>query len=304
MKKTTIKFGTRTVVELNGEVEAIVSDGNVFVKMGDFSGILGADAVNDAVKGTSKSAPAKKEEAEEAPAQETKKPARKSPAKKTAKVEEPEEEEAEEEDEEPAKPAKKAPAKKSAPAKKAEPAKESSNEELEESVFGILGDLDDATVNEKKAVDMLVALGEDVDKKAITKVIKEFQENAELDTEDVAKDLIAIISGEEAEEEEAPAPKKKTAAKAPAKSKAPAKKVEEPEDEEADEDGEEDEGEEVTIKDLKEGDDIDVYFESLEDWFSGIVKKVARGKVTVEFEDGDVVVLNEEEHSAITRFAE
>lgn len=300
MKKTTIKFGTRTVVELNGEVEAIVSDGNVFVKMGDFSGILGADAVNDAVKGTSKSAPAEKKE--EAPAEETKKPARKSPAKKTAKVEEPEEEEAEEEDEEPAKPAKKAPAKKSASAKKEAPAKESSNEELEESVFGILGDLDDATVNEKKAVDMLVALGDDVDKKAITKVIKEFQENAELDTEDVAKNLIAIISGEEAEEEEAPAPKKKTAAKAPAKSKAPAKKVEEPEDEE--EEGEEDEGEDVTIKDLKEGDDVDVYFESLEDWFSGIVKKVARGKVTVEFEDGDVVVLNEEEHSAITRFAD
>lgn len=291
MKVKSIKLSASIAAQFtaNTETKAVVIDGVIYVALGDFSSLLGSGGTADA---EDEEVPAKKE----APAKSV--PSKKSaPAKKAAVEEEVEPEEIEEK----AAPAKRKPA---AKASKEEPAAPETPEEIETAIVGILGDLDNAEINDKKATDLIVALGDDVDVKAVRALVQGFQEDPKADMAEVAAEITALITGEEVEM--AKPAKKATSKKAASKkdddkeeetrpTKKTAKKAE-PE--------EEAEPEAVEIDELEEGDEISVWFDSLEDWFPGTVKTKNKKGVLVLFEDGDEVIMDAEEHTEIVRYPE
>lgn len=280
MKVVTIKTSVNLVAQIAANVDhkVIVHEGRVYADLGDFTSLLGAQPVEDPEE--TSAAPVKTKAPAAAPAKRT-------PAKPA-------------EAEEPAAPAKPVRASRAKPAKEvAAPAGDKTAEEIESEVVGILGDLDQAEINDKKAGDLIIALGSDVsDTKAIRGLISEFVSDPSADMADVATAITAAVLGEAPAEEAAPAkPARAT------KSKAAVKKVEpEPEPEEPADDNSE--GTAVEIGDLEEGDEVAVWFESMEEWYTGKVLKVSKksGTIVKYDEDQEEVVLDPEEHTEIIRY--
>ena len=137
---------------------------------------------------------------------------------------------------------------------------EMSEEEATNEVIAILEEFDAGKFTFKKVVSTLMDMTDGASEKNVSKVIKDFEEDAEATLEDTAAIIIEVLQG--------------------ATPKAAAKAVEAEE-------------EFVEASDLKKGDKVSVYWADEKEWFDGEVLSVRRGKVNVEYEDETSEVLDD-----------
>ena len=152
---------------------------------------------------------------------------------------------------------------------------------IAEDVTEVLEKLDSGKFKEEEAVKALVKLGDDVDKKAVTKLVDKMMADSETPIADYVKQFVAAIEGGAAEEEEEPAPTRR-GAKAAAEPKKELIK---------------------DFEDLEVDDKIEAYFDDLDDTFKGTVISVGRKGVMVLWEDGDKLELDEENNTTVYRLA-
>jgi len=140
---------------------------------------------------------------------------------------------------------------------------------LEDTVAEILEDFDAGTINKKKAIAKLLENAtEEADTKKVTELVATFEDDAEADLEETAKEIAKALLGEEK-------PKKE-------KGKAKTKK-------------------EVLVEpeDLEVGQKVSVYWEDQEDWFNGEVKSIKKGKILIAYEDDTEEILDSENNTKI-----
>lgn len=156
---------------------------------------------------------------------------------------------------------------KSAPAAEDEP--EETAEETEETdaevvkkVTDALSGFDSGKLSRKKAVfAILDACGTD-DSDAVNDLLDKFEDDGDVTPEDFAKTIVDELVGE----------------------------------------GGEAEGEDVEISDLAKGDRVNVWWnDDNQEWYTGVVDSVKRGKVHVKYDDGTDADLDPEIHTAIKR---
>lgn len=148
--------------------------------------------------------------------------------------------------------------------KKKKPSKKESPQKSLEKAFE---DFDEAEITEEELGEVLVKQG-GFDEEDVEDIIEDFTEN----TDDTIEDYVTKLLSEEEEE------------------------VEEGSDEEGASDDAE--GTLTDIADLKKGDKVNVYFDEEEEYYEGVVKSNARGKVRVTFDD-EVETIDEENNSKV-----
>jgi len=156
------------------------------------------------------------------------------------------------------------------------------NDELHNNVSEILEDFDGGKKNKKKTISALCALGDDVDKDAVTELVEEFEDDADADIDETADKIVAVINGEEPEEDEDDDEEEKK----------PKKKG-----------GKKSKEELVDVDDLEVGDRVSVWWDDdNKDWFDGEVKSISKkGKVVIAYDDDTEEPIDPEIHTKIKR---
>ena len=198
-------------------------------------------------------------------------------------VEEVADEEEEEEDETPAPKS----SKKSAPVVDEDEDEEEDADDERATLIDMFTRYDEVEIDDKKLLKELVTFG--YEKADAQGIIDDFNEDTEVEIEAFVDSLLSDDEeDEDEEEEETPPPAKKGATKkaepvAPAKGKKVALKEVATE-----------------IADLEVGDKVKVYFESEEEFYTGVVASIdKKGNVTVDYDDNTTDVLDEEENTEI-----
>lgn len=153
------------------------------------------------------------------------------------------------------------------------------DDDLTDKVADLLEDFDAGKKNKKKTIAAIVALGDDdVDEDKVAELVEHFEEDADADLDETAKDIADVLNGEV---------EKKPAKKSPKRGK---KK----EDEDL-----------VDVDDLEVGDRVSVWWDDdNQEWFDGEVKSIKKGKVTIAYDDDTEDVIDPEVHTKIKRLAE
>lgn len=153
------------------------------------------------------------------------------------------------------------------------------DDDLTDKVADLLEDFDAGKKNKKKTIAAIVALcDEDVDEDKVTELVDHFEEDADADLDETAKDIADVLNGKV---------EKNPAKKSPKRGK---KK----EDEDL-----------VDVDDLEVGDRVSVWWDDdNQDWFDGEVKSIKKGKVTIAYDDDTEDVIDPEVHTKIKRLAE
>lgn len=153
------------------------------------------------------------------------------------------------------------------------------DDDLTDKVADLLEDFDAGKKNKKKTIAAIVALGDDdVDEDKVAELVGHFEEDADADLDETAKDIADVLNGEV---------EKKPAKKSPKRGK---KK----EDEDL-----------VDVDDLEVGDRVSVWWDDdNQEWFDGEVKSIKKGKVTIAYDDDTEDVIDPEVHTKIKRLAE
>lgn len=153
------------------------------------------------------------------------------------------------------------------------------DDDLTDKVADLLEDFDAGKKNKKKTIAAIVALcDDDVDEDKVTELVEHFEEDADADLDETAKDIADVLNGEV---------EKKPAKKSPKRGK---KK----EDEDL-----------VDVDDLEVGDRVSVWWDDdNQEWFDGEVKSIKKGKVTIAYDDDTEDVIDPEVHTKIKRLAE
>lgn len=153
------------------------------------------------------------------------------------------------------------------------------DDDLIDKVADLLEDFDAGKKNKKKTIAAIVALcDDDVDEDKVTELVEHFEEDADADLDETAKDIADVLNGEV---------EKKPAKKSPKRGK---KK----EDEDL-----------VDVDDLEVGDRVSVWWDDdNQEWFDGEVKSIKKGKVTIAYDDDTEDVIDPEVHTKIKRLAE
>lgn len=153
------------------------------------------------------------------------------------------------------------------------------DDDLTDKVADLLEDFDAGKKNKKKTIAAIVALcDDDVDEDKVTELVEHFEEDADADLDETAKDIADVLNGEV---------EKKTTKKSPKRGK---KK----EDEDL-----------VDVDDLEVGDRVSVWWDDdNQEWFDGEVKSIKKGKVTIAYDDDTEDVIDPEVHTKIKRLAE
>lgn len=161
---------------------------------------------------------------------------------------------------------------------------EESDDELFNKVGDILEDFDAGKKNKKKAISAICGLVDNADTDAVTELVEKFEENADADIDETAREIVKVLNGAEEddeEEQEKPAKSSKRGAK---KSK--------------DEDL-------VAPEDLEVGDRVSVWWnDDNKEWFDGEVKSIKKGKVMIAYDDDTEEAIDPEVHTKIKRLAE
>lgn len=149
--------------------------------------------------------------------------------------------------------------------------------ELVDQVAGLLEDFDAGKKNKKKTISAICGLVDDADTDAVTELVDQFADDADVDLDEMAEKIAKVLNGEE---EEKPAPKKRTAKKS--------------EDEEL-----------VSPEDLEVGDRVSVWWDDdNQAWYDGEVKSIRKGRITIAYDDNTEEVIDPEVHTKIKRLAE
>lgn len=153
------------------------------------------------------------------------------------------------------------------------------DDDLTDKVADLLEDFDAGKKNKKKTIAAIVALcDDDVDEDKVTELVEHFEEDADADLDETAKDIADVLNGEV---------EKKPTKKSPKRGK---KK----EDEDL-----------VDVDDLEVGDRVSVWWDDdNQEWFDGEVKSIKKGKVTIAYDDDTEDVIDPEVHTKIKRLAE
>ena len=147
-------------------------------------------------------------------------------------------------------------------------------------VTKLLEDFDSGSLNKKKTIAKLVALGKDVDEDVVAGIIDNFESDDKLEIDTVAGQLSDVISGEA-----------KKSSKKPSGGKKPKKEVL------------------VPVEELEEGDRVSVYWEGedFNDWYDGEVKSIKKSRkglaVTIAYDDDTEDLIDPEIHTKIKRLA-
>lgn len=173
----------------------------------------------------------------------------------------------------------------SKPAAKEEPEDEDEPEDdnnegddLTSKVGDLLEDFDAGKRNKKKTIKAICDLAEDADTDKVTELVDQFESDTDVDLDEIAENIAAVLNGEEPEEEKKPA--KKSLKKG---GKKEAEKL-------------------VAVEDLEVGDRVSVYWDDdNKDWFDGEVKSIKKGKVTIAYDDDTEDVIDPEIHTKIRR---
>ena len=145
---------------------------------------------------------------------------------------------------------------------------------LVDQVAEVLEDFDAGKKNKKKAIATICGLVDDADEDAVTALVEKFEDDADADLDDMAKDIAEALVGK-------PEPKKSP--------KCPKK-----EDENL-----------VEIDDLEVGDRVSVWWnDDNKDWFDGEVKSIKKGKVVIAYDDDTEEPLDPKVHTKIKKLAE
>lgn len=134
--------------------------------------------------------------------------------------------------------------------------------DVDSSVRTVLSKLDKSKIDEDEAVEELVKLGGN--KKQMTKLVDKFLGDADGDISDYVAECVEMLS----DDEDAPTTKKGAASKG--------KK-------------------ELTASDFEEGDSVEVYWATEDDWFSGKVIAIKGDSLKVKYDDDDSVSWSEED---------
>lgn len=167
------------------------------------------------------------------------------------------------------------------PSKKDDEKEVDNNDDLTDSVAELLEDFDAGKKNKKKTIAAIVALADDdddVDKDKVAELVDHFEDDAEADLDEVAKDIADVLTG-----------KKETK---------PTKKSSKRDKKKEDEDL-------IDVDDLEVGDRVSVWWnDDNQEWFDGEVKSIKKGKVTIAYDDDTEDVIDPEVHTKIKRLAE
>ena len=142
---------------------------------------------------------------------------------------------------------------------------------LDKQVTEVVTGLDEGDLTEAKAVAKLLDLNEDADKKELKKVVAEFMDDPEAPKPKFVKRIVAILEGEEPEEDEKPAKGK----------------------------GKEKEEVLTDAEDLEEDQEVSIYWSTDKKWYSGTVKKVSKKGILISYEDGEDEYIDEDVHTKI-----
>lgn len=173
-------------------------------------------------------------------------------------------------------PADKKPSKKSKSEKKDDG---DNDDDLTDKVADLLEDFDAGKKNKKKTIAAIVALGDDdVDEDKVTELVDHFEEDADADLDETAKDIADVLNGKV---------ENKTSKKSP-------KRCKKKEDEDL-----------VDVDDLEVGDRVSVWWDDdNQEWFDGEVKSIKKGKVTIAYDDDTEDLIDPEVHTKIKRLSE
>lgn len=153
---------------------------------------------------------------------------------------------------------------------KSEKGGEDNKQKLYDDVAELLEAFDAGDKGKKTTIASLVALGDDVDTKKVTKFVEDFENDGDADIDEIAENLVKVISGGSEKEE----PKKKS----------PAKKGDKL----------------VDADDLEEGDRVSVWWnDDNQDWFEGNVKSIKKGKVIIAYDDDTEEAIDPKVHTKI-----
>lgn len=136
-----------------------------------------------------------------------------------------------------------------------------------DTVLEILEDFDGGKLSKKKALKKLTDLStEKSNLEKVQELLDEFEDDAELDINDVGKDIASALLGESKERK---AGKKEAL---------------------------------VEVEDLEVGDKVSIYWaDENKDWFDGTVESIKKGKVMVAYDDGTKEVIDPEIHTKIRK---
>lgn len=166
---------------------------------------------------------------------------------------------------------------------KKKPAKKESKEsdDLASKIADLLEDFDAGKRNKKKTIKAICDLVEDADTDKVTEIVDQFESDTDVDLDEIAENIAAVLNGEEPEEEEDE--DEKPAKKSPKKGGKKDEKL-------------------VAVEDLEVGDRVSVYWDDdNKDWFDGEVKSIKKGKVTIAYDDDTEDVIDPEVHTKIRR---
>lgn len=166
---------------------------------------------------------------------------------------------------------------------KKKPAKKESKEsdDLASKIGDLLEDFDAGKRNKKKTIKAICDLAEDADTDKVTELVDQFESDTDVDLDEIAENIAAVLNGEEPEEDEEE--EEKPAKKSPKKGGKKDEKL-------------------VAVEDLEVGDRVSVYWDDdNKDWFDGEVKSIKKGKVTIAYDDDTEDVIDPEVHTKIRR---
>ena len=149
---------------------------------------------------------------------------------------------------------------------------------LVDQVAEVLEDFDAGKKNKKKAISAICGLVDGADEDAVTKLIENFEDDADADLDEMAERISKVLNGEK----EKPSSKKSS-------KRSPKKKEEDL----------------VAPEDLEVGDRVSVWWnDDNQEWYDGEVKSIKKGKVTITYDDDTEEVIDPEVHTKIKRLAE
>lgn len=159
------------------------------------------------------------------------------------------------------------------------------DDELVNSVVGVLEDFDGGKKNKKKSVAAICALIEGADKDEVSELLDKFEDDASADTAEYAEKIVRALAGDASDEEEDDDEEDEDEPK-PAKSKKSKK-----------------DDDLVAPEDLKVGDRVSVWWDDdNKDWFDGEVKTITKkGKVVIAYDDDSEEAIDPEVHTKIKR---
>lgn len=146
-------------------------------------------------------------------------------------------------------------------------------------VADILEDFDAGKKNKKKAIAAICALSDDADKDAVVELIEKFEEDTDVDIDEIAESIVKVLKSEEKETKKTTSRRKRSK--------------------------DEDDEELVDVEDLEVGDRVSVWWDDdNKEWFDGEVKSIKKGKVIIAYDDDTEEAIDKEIHTKIKRLAE